>query len=98
MPDRVTAEIVPFPGPARPPPQQRLVRALTGLEEALAAQRAAVTEWRASLARLQVATGRLGGSLTAFHAGLTRLDAQTARLNGEARHLQAWADRADGNS
>ena len=105
-PESSTAEIIPFPTRATAPTpaplpatdptpvEARLSRALIGLNDAVIAQRAAMTAWKAALGDLRTVTGRLGGSLRRYSDSLGRLDARVATLRTEAVKLEAWADDA----
>jgi hypothetical protein len=78
------------PGPA----EARLARALAGLNNAVNAQRAAMTAWKAALGDLKTVTGRLGASLRSYNDSLGHLDARVSTLRTEAVKLEAWADDA----
>lgn len=92
----MAAEIIPFP--ARPnvaaPPcaDERLARALRGLEAALAEQRQAVANWRVALAGLQESVRGVGEGLQRYRGSLDRLQADVSALNGHAVRLAQWAD------
>jgi hypothetical protein len=101
MPESKTAEIIPFQPRAIAPIQAptapteaeaRLSRALINLNDAVIAQRAAMTAWKSALGNLRTVTGRLGSSLRTYHDNLGQLDARVATLRGEAVKLEAWAD------
>jgi predicted trehalose synthase len=98
-----SAVIIPFPSrapgntaPEDPAPgnADRLTRALTALDAALAEQRAATTAWRESLATLRGSTHALGTSLRRYHADLQTLETDVGALNTQSRALEAWADAA----
>ena len=78
---------------ALPDPQQRLARALESLNEAMAAQRDAMTQWRASLAELKTTTTGLGQSLMRYRTNLDALGKDVASLHRQAKTLQAWAEK-----
>jgi hypothetical protein len=100
------AQIIPFPTRELPPdavtriptePSQaeaRLNRALNGLKNALAAQRAAMSAWKSALGDLQTVTGRLGANLRNHNDGVRRLDEGVKALRTEAVKLEGWADDA----
>lgn len=104
MPDPATAEIIPFPprtiapvqaAPTSPGPtgaEARLSRALIELNNAVIAQRAAMTAWKSALSDLRTVTGRLGNSLRDYHDNLGQLDQRVATLRTETVKLEAWAD------
>lgn len=107
MSESESARIILFPsrpaacGPVAGSPQRsieqgqaeaRLTRALTGLNDAVTAQRAAVAAWKSSLGDLSAVTGRLGASLRSYNESLGHLDARVASLRTEAVKLEAWAD------
>jgi len=88
------------PGPgvvaALPDPQQRLARALESLNAAMAAQRDAMAQWRASLAELKTSTTGLGQSLMRYRTNLDALGKDVAALHRQAKTLQAWAEKPAG--
>ena len=99
MTESTSGQIIPFPvraiTPAKrePTPEEaRLTRALIGLNDAVNAQRVAITAWRAALGELKTVTGRLGASLRTYHDSLGHLDTRVASLRTEAVKLEAWAD------
>ena len=98
-----SAEIIAFParGPAtkRPPPHgpERLGKALAAVDDALAAQRRAVVEWRAALADLRGAARSLGKSVQAYRDGLDALGGRVAVLHSEAAELACRAEAACGH-
>ena len=99
MSDTVTAQIIPFP--LRPPPaatqedgQERLRRALAGLEAAVADQRKAVAAWRSALADLGTVVSGLGSSLQRYRGNLDTLGDRVAGLHARAVQLAATADTA----
>jgi septal ring factor EnvC (AmiA/AmiB activator) len=89
----------PRPTPAQVPsetvsePQQRLARALDSLNAAMAAQRDAMAQWRASLAELKTTTSGLGQSLERYRSNLDALGKDVASLHRQAKRLQAWAEK-----
>lgn len=99
MPDptSVTAVIIPFPS-RRPATgcdgQERLRRALEGLDEALATQRAAVAAWRAALSDLGGVVSGLGDSLRRYRGSLDALGSRVAGLHAQAVRLERTADAA----
>ncbi|WP_149536499.1 hypothetical protein [Siccirubricoccus phaeus] len=74
-------------------PEDRLRRALRGLEVALAEQAAAVAGLRAELGALSGAMAGLEGSMTGYVAELDRTASAVAGANQAARVLEATADR-----
>jgi hypothetical protein len=91
----VSAEIIPFPS-RRPAAtgddgQERLRRALAGLDEALAGQRAAVAAWRGALGLSTVVSG-LGDSMQRFRGNLDALGTRVAGLHEQAVQLEHTAD------
>jgi hypothetical protein len=74
--------------------EARLTRALAGLNNAVTAQRAAMTAWQAALGDLKTVTARLGASLRSYNDSLGHLDARVNTLRTEAVKLEAWADDA----
>ena len=91
-----SAEIIAFPGRAKPAPasrqedaQARLRTALAALDTALERQREAVARWRAQMDALQ---GNVGGLSTALQTLLGTLDGQVQDLNASAAQLDAQAD------
>jgi len=93
----MTATIIPFPA-SRPADtgagDDRLRRALAALDAALTAQRAAVADWRQSLAQLGETMQGLGASLHRYRGNLLRVEVQVGGLNKQAVALEAWADKA----
>jgi ABC-type transporter Mla subunit MlaD len=91
----MSADVIPFP--LRPAladaGQERLQRALAGLDAALASQRMAVAEWRKSLAQLGETMNGLGSSLNRYRGSLDQLETKVGALNREAVALEAWADQ-----
>lgn len=91
----MTAQIIPFPtraAAAGDAGQLRLQRALRSLDEALTAQRAAIAEWRHSLATLRTTMGGLGDSVRQYHDSLGELDTKVSGLRAQAVALEQWAD------
>ena len=94
----VTAEIIPFPS-RRPAPtaddgQERLRRALAGLDEALAGQRAAFAAWRGALGELGTVVSGLGDSMQRYCGSLDTLGTRVAGLHAQAVQLEHTADAA----
>jgi hypothetical protein len=83
MTEQRSAEIIPFPirRPANDP--QRLHRALSALNGALAEQRQAVTQWRGAVGDLQGSMRRLGGSVQLYQARLVALREKIGALHDE---------------
>lgn len=95
--ERPMAEIIPFPTrsrPAQPRPEDRLARALAGLNAAMEEQRAAVTAWRGALGELQTTTAGLGESLRRYNGSLASLGGDVSALQAKTRALETWADEA----
>jgi ABC-type transporter Mla subunit MlaD len=94
-PNTRTASIIPFPArpkPAELTPEERLARALSSLNTALAEQRIAVSAWRDVLAELKTTTTGLHDSLQNYRANLRTLGNSVTALQSKARSLEAWAD------
>lgn len=94
----VSAEIIPFPS-RRPAPtgddgQERLRRALAGLDEALAGQRAAFAAWRGALGELSTVVSGLGDSMQRYCGNLDTLGTRVAGLHAQAVQLEHTADAA----
>ena len=90
-----TAQIIPFPRrPAAPPDpgQERLRRALAGLDAALANQREAVAAWRGALAELGTVVSGLGTSLRVYQGSLETLGTRVDTLHTQAVQLEQTAD------
>ena len=92
----VTATIIPFSthrySRGSDDGQERLRRALIGLDEALVEQRAAVANWRSALSELSVVVSRLGESLQGYRGSFDMLGTSVARLRTEAVQLERTAD------
>lgn len=73
-------------------PEDRLRRALRGLEAALAAQAAAVAGLRHELGSLHGAVQGLGGSLLAYSHGLQETQEALAGAGEQTRQLESSAD------
>ncbi len=92
-----TAQIIPFPqrSPAASQEgQERLRRALAGLESAVAEQSAAIAAWRSSLAELGTVVSGLNNSLQRYRGSLDTLDTRVSALHGQAVQLEGIADAA----
>lgn len=93
-----TAEIIPFPqlgaAPDREDGQERLRRALEGLDAALAGQRTAIEEWRGALSELSKVVSGLGGSLRRYRANLDTLATRVGGLHMQAVQLERTASAA----
>jgi hypothetical protein len=99
MSERTTAMILPFPAPSAKPAQiedgqERLRRALAGLDSAVAGQRAAVAAWRRSLAELGSVVSGLGESLQRYRGSLDSLGTRVSGLHAQAVQLERTADAA----
>jgi ABC-type transporter Mla subunit MlaD len=97
-PTPVTAEIIAFPLRRPAPPkndgQERLRRALVGLDNAVAGQRAAVAAWRNTLADLSTVVSSLGDSLQRYRGNLDTLGIRVTGLHAQAVQLERTADAA----
>jgi hypothetical protein len=94
MTDEPTTGATILPFPARPlPASLRLERALGGLEEALAEQRAALADFHAALGELRGAASSLQGALTGYHAELGTLAGKIDGLGTEARLIERRCDQ-----
>ena len=93
-----TARIIPFPArrnvAALDEGQERLRRALEGLDSAIAGQRVAVAAWRKALGELGTVVSGLGESLHSYRGNLDALGERVAGLNNQARKLEQIADAA----
>lgn len=98
MSERTSATIIPFPAPPRVPDcqdgQERLRRALAGLDDAVAGQRAAVAAWRKALTELGSTMAGLGESLQRYRGSLDSLGDRVAGLHNQAVQLERTADTA----
>jgi len=94
----MAAKIIAFPLRSTPAPapdgQDRLLRALRALDEAVTAQRIAVAEWREALGRLQTTMHGLADSVMRYRGTLDRVGSQVTAVNAQARALESWADSA----
>jgi chromosome segregation ATPase len=93
-----TASIIPFPvrrnAVALDEGQERLRRALEGLESAIAGQRVAVAAWRKALGDLGTVVSGLGSSLQNYRGNLDTLGERVAGLHSQATKLEQTADAA----
>ena len=92
-----TAQIIVFPRrvpPASEQGQERLRRALAGLESAVAGQSAAIAAWRSSLAELGTVVSGLNHSLQRYRGSLDTLDTRVTLLHDHAVQLERSADAA----
>ena len=99
QPAAPTAQIIEFPRrrvlPSLPDEgQERLRRALAGLDQALASQREAVSTWRKALAELGTVVSGLGESLNRYRGSLDTLGQRVSGLNARAVELERTADAA----
>ena len=69
-------------------------RALQGLDEALAGQRAAVAAWRGALGDLSTVVSGLGDSMQRYCANLDTLGTRVSGLHAQAVQLERTADAA----
>jgi ABC-type transporter Mla subunit MlaD len=93
----VTAVIIPFPTRAARSTedgQDRLRRALEGLDRALADQRSAIAAWRGAIGELNTVVSGLGGSLQRYHGSLDSLATRVDGLRAQAMQLECVADAA----
>jgi hypothetical protein len=95
-PTSSTAEIIPFPiqRVAREDGQERLRRALQGLDQALTQQREAVAAWRSALGELGGVVSGLGDSLRGYRSGLDTLATRVDSLHAQSVRLECIADAA----
>ena len=93
-----TARIIPFPvrrnAAALDEGQERLRRALEGLDTAIAGQRVAVAAWRKALGELGTVMSGLGESLHNYRGNLDKLGERVAGLHTQAIKLEQTADTA----
>ena len=93
-----TAKIIPFPvrqnATALDDGQERLRRALEGLDSAIAGQRVAVAAWRKALGELGTVVSGLGDSLHRYRGNLDTLGERVAGLHSQAIKLEQTADAA----
>lgn len=82
------ADILAFPQK----PEDRLRAALRRLEDALAEQKLAFTEFRTNLAALGGAVSGLEGSLDTYRASLAATQQDVARSQEAAKRLEKTAD------
>lgn len=82
------ADILAFPQK----PEDRLRAALRRLDDALAEQKLAFTEFRTNLAALGGAVNGLEGSLNQYRGSLATTQEDVARSHAAARRLEATAD------
>src|SRR5579872_1833011 len=91
-----TARIIPFPvrrqAAALDEGQERLRRALEGLDNAIADQRVAVAAWRKALGELGSVMSGLGESLHRYRGNLDMLGERVAGLHTQAVRLEQVAD------
>jgi hypothetical protein len=94
----VPATIIRFPklrhAPGKDDGQERLRRALMGLDKAIAGQRAAVAAWRSALGELSAVVSGLGESLQRYRGNLDTLSGRVSRLHAQAVQLERTADVA----
>lgn len=93
-----SATIIAFPRERLTPPsdagEERLRRALAGLDQAVAGQRDAVAAWRGALADLGRVVSGLGDSLQRYRGSLDTLGNRVAGLHDQAVQLERTADAA----
>lgn len=94
-----SADILPFPQPARaaqptptPSPEERLRQALAELDTALDEQRAAVAEFRSNLVDLGGAVAGLETSLCKYACQLTTTQSDVLAAHESARKLESTAE------
>jgi hypothetical protein len=92
------ARIIPFPVRSRSSTdddgQERLRRALAGLDSALASQRVAIAGWRKALGELGTVVSGLGESLQQYRGSLDTLNDRVAGLRTQSVMLERIADTA----
>jgi hypothetical protein len=92
-----TSQIIPFParrGVTQEDGQERLRRALAGLDSAIAGQRIAVAAWRKALGELGTVVSGLGDSLQRYRGNLDTLSERVTGLHTEAVKLERTVDAA----
>ena len=93
-----SAQIIPFPNRQRTSTdnegQERLRRALAGLDSALADQRLAIATWRKALGELGTVVSGLGQSLQQYRGSLDTLGDRIAGLHTQSVLLERIADTA----
>jgi phage shock protein A len=93
-----SAQIIPFPNRQRTSTdsdgQERLRRALAGLDSALADQRLAIASWRKALGELGTVVSGLGQSLQQYRGSLDTLGDRIAGLHTQSVMLERIADTA----
>jgi hypothetical protein len=93
-----SARVIPFPQRSRAPTQddgqERLRRALAGLDSALASQRLAIASWRKSLGELGMVVSGLGESLQQYRSSLDTLSDRVTGLHSQSLMLERIADTA----
>ncbi|MEI6158233.1 MAG: hypothetical protein WCP77_00250 [Roseococcus sp.] len=82
------ADILPFPHK----PEDRLRAALRRLDDALAEQKLAFTEFRTNLAALGGAVSHLEGSVEEYRDSLAATQEDVARSHAAARRLEVTAE------
>jgi hypothetical protein len=88
------AVIIPFP--ARPSqPEDRLRLALTELQNALEAQRRAMSDWRFAMAELGVGVAGLSHSLALYQDALGGVDEKLSTLRQNATQLEQMSTAAE---
>jgi hypothetical protein len=80
--------------PAKDEAQERLQRALSSLNDALAGQRAAVAAWRSALGDLAGAVSGIDDSLRRYRGSLDSLASRVTGLRAQAAQLERTADAA----
>jgi hypothetical protein len=96
-PAMTSADILPFPQPARaaqptPSPEERLRQALAELDTALDEQRAAVADFRSNLMDLGGAVAGLETSLGKYACQLTTTQSDVLAAHESARKLESTAE------
>jgi len=92
-----TAQIIPFPqrrSSVQREGNERLQRAISALEMAIANQRIAVAAWRSALADLSRVVSGLGDGLQRYRGSLDGLSVRVDSLRAQAVQLEPTADIA----
>lgn len=86
------ATIIPFPCPdVKFAERERLRCAMFDLQNAVAEQKEAMSQWRFAMAELSIGVAGLGQSLSCYQDSLAGVDTQLGSLRAEAVRLQATA-------
>ncbi len=88
------AKIIPFP--VRDPKsadRDRLARALTDLQGALAEQKRALSDWRFAMTELGIGVAGLGQSLVSYQDSLGEVESRLSGLRHESAKLTRTAEQ-----